>query len=297
MERAPAWGEVARELAGVGGPRLDVATARPVGGGCIHSAWRLDSDEGPCFLKLNSASAYPLFEAEVHGLEKLAAANAVRVPRILGFGATAGTAFLALEWIELARRSPDADRRLGAALADQHRVTHEAFGLESDNRIGSTVQPNGWCSDWVGFFRDRRLRFQLELAAGNGFGAELTDRGERLLGRVDAWFEGHTPPPALLHGDLWAGNAAADSSGRPVIFDPAVYFGDREADLAMTRLFGGFSEAFYVAYARAWPLPGGHEQRIDLYNLYHILNHVNLFGAGYLGQAQGLLDCLLQADA
>jgi fructosamine-3-kinase len=137
------------------------------------------------------------------------------------------------------------------------------------------------------------LRFQLDLAQRNGHGGKLQESGRKLLERVHSFFTSHTPAASLLHGDLWGGNASADSSGLPVLFDPAVYYGDREADLAMTRLFGGFSASFYAAYGSAWPLPREAVERADLYNLYHVLNHLNLFGGGYLRQAQGLIDRLL----
>ncbi|MBA3563339.1 MAG: fructosamine kinase family protein [Gammaproteobacteria bacterium] len=289
----PKWPEIAARLKEAGGPQLDPQTAQPVGGGCIHSAWRVESPDGDCFIKVHDAGALRLFEAEACGLEMLAAAQAVRVPEVIAYAATASEAFLALEWIELGARSAGTDGQLGSELARQHRVTHAAFGLDRDNAIGSTLQLNGWHHDWVAFFRDRRLGFQLRLATENGFGSRLAQPGERLLDRLESFFAGAQPRPSLLHGDLWSGNAAADRYGRPVIFDPAVYFGDREADVAMTRLFGGFSSAFYSAYAEAWPLPEAHEARVDLYNLYHVLNHLNLFGAGYLGQARSLLERLL----
>jgi fructosamine-3-kinase len=150
-------------------------------------------------------------------------------------------------------------------------------------------------ASWTEFFRERRLRYQLELAARNGYGGRLQELGAELLAHIEPLLADHTPAPSLLHGDLWGGNAAVDSEGAPVIFDPAVYYGDREADLAMTRLFGGFSAAFYSAYESAWPLPKGARARVDLYNLYHVLNHVNLFGGGYEAQAESMMERLLGA--
>jgi fructosamine-3-kinase len=182
---------------------------------------------------------------------------------------------------------------LGEQLARQHRATRAAFGWDRDNTIGSTPQLNAWADDWVGFFRERRLRYQLSLAGANGHGARLQKRGDLLLANVGAFFTSYTPVPALLHGDLWGGNRMTDVQGRPVIVDPAVYYGDREADLAMTKLFGGFGAAFYAAYQGAWSLDAGATVRQDLYNLYHVLNHLNLFGEGYLGQSLALIDRLL----
>jgi protein-ribulosamine 3-kinase len=172
-------------------------------------------------------------------------------------------------------------------------VTAARFGLAEDNVIGRTRQPNGWVADWAEFFRERRLRHQLALATQNGFAALLEEPGGRLLEAVAGLLAGHHPQAALLHGDLWAGNWLADPQDEPVVFDPAIYYGDREADLAMTRLFGGFGRAFYDAYLEAAPLPPGHAVRAELYNLYHVLNHANLFGGGYARQARASIDRLL----
>ena len=208
-------------------------------------------------------------------------------------GVGVGNAWLALEWIASGPPSRATDSILGEQLARQHRSTQAAFGWSRDNTIGSTPQLNEWRDDWVTFFRDQRLRYQLDLAARNGFGARLQQRGGALLDRVAGFLSGYRPVPSLLHGDLWGGNRLTAEHGQPVIFDPAVYYGDREADLAMTRLFGGFGAGFYAAYEAAWPLDAGAEARADLYNLYHVLNHLNLFGDGYLGQALSMIDALL----
>lgn len=186
-----------------------------------------------------------------------------------------------------------AGQQLGVQLAQQHRITTGRFGWHRQNTIGSTPQCNDWCDDWQTFFRERRLRFQLELARRNGHGDALLASGERLLQVLPALIGDHRPAPSLLHGDLWSGNTAMDADGVPVIFDPAVYFGDREADLAMARLFGGFGREFLDGYELAWPLPPGAEARVDLYNLYHVLNHLNLFGTGYLERAMRMIDSLL----
>ena len=212
---------------------------------------------------------------------------------MLGSGAVAGQAFLALEWIEFGSASTRSEALLGEGLAAQHRVPAPRFGWHRDNTIGSTPQRNDPDHDWVRFYADHRLGYQLELAAGNGYEGRLTERGALLRERTGVFFERYRPVPSLLHGDLWGGNWAADEAGTPVVFDPAVYFGDREADLAMTRLFGGFGRAFYDAYESAWPLAAGATLRFDLYNLYHVLNHLNLFGGGYRAQAEALIDRLL----
>ncbi len=231
-----------------------------------------------------------MLEAEADGLRELARANAIRIPRVLGVGVEASAAWLALEWIEYSAATASTESFLGEQLALQHRVTADSYGWRRDNTIGSTPQPNCWDGDWIRFLREHRLRHQLDLACAKGYAGPLQERGERLLECLAAFFPGPRPVASLLHGDLWGGNWAADVHGAPVVFDPAVYFGDREADIAMTRLFGGFGADFYAAYQAAWPLEAGATERADLYNLYHVLNHLSLFGAGYLAQAQRLID-------
>lgn len=208
---------------------------------------------------------------------------------------TGACAWLALEWIEARPSTPATDAILGQQLAHQHRATQKTFGWTRDNTIGSTPQLNAECADWLTFYRDLRLHFQLDLAARNGYGGRLQQRGVLLLDCLPEFFRGYSPTPALLHGDLWGGNRLADAHGQPVLVDPAVYYGDREADIAMTRLFGGYGREFYAAYAATWRLDPGAATRTDLYNLYHVLNHLNLFGGGYLGQATALIDNLLAA--
>ncbi len=167
------------------------------------------------------------------------------------------------------------------------------FGFSQDNFIGTTPQPNAWANDWITFWREQRLGFQLQLAEQNGYGGKLQTLGEKLLGALPLFFTGYTPQPSLLHGDLWGGNHAFLADGTPVVFDPAPYYGDRECDIAMTELFGGYPTDFYAAYRAAYPLDVGYATRRDLYNLYHILNHANLFGGGYAKQAEQMMQSLL----
>jgi fructosamine-3-kinase len=277
---------------------IDVApgTVRRVSGGSINTCYSLRSREGRrLFLKTNQADCAEMFAAEREGLDELKSAGAVRVPEPIADGVADDSAWLLLEYLDLEAGSPTAAARLGRALAAQHRRTSECFGWRRDNSIGSTLQRNVLQSDWLTFFRTYRLGFQLQLAAENGAGSELREKGTRLLERLPAFFEGHAPAPALLHGDLWGGNWAMIGAGEPVIFDPAVYYGDREADLAMTQLFGGFPREFYRAYEAAWPLDAGYSVRKHIYNLYHVLNHLNLFGGSYVRQAITLMDRLLPA--
>jgi fructosamine-3-kinase len=264
-------------------------------GGCINESYRWDGSTGPLFVKIAGVEHLAMLEAEAAGLQELAAANAVRIPRFLATGAVADHAYLVLEWLDLGHSSPAAASRLGEQLARQHGVSATQFGWHRDNTIGSTAQSNGWTSDWAKFFGERRLGFQLELARANGHDGRLQQRGMRLLADVPKFFASHRVVPSLLHGDLWGGNWGVAANGAPVVFDPAVYFGDREADIAMTRLFGGFGTEFHAAYAAHWPLDAGAAVRVDLYNLYHVLNHLNLFGGRYLRQAESMIDRLLAA--
>ena len=263
----------------------------PVGGGDINQAFSIGRGARRHFVKTNRAERLPLFEAEADALRALAATHSVRVPQPLCLGTAAGQAFLVLEYLDL-RGNGDA-ASLGTQLAVLHRVTQARFGWGHDNWIGSTSQPNGWRNDWVGFWRDQRLGHQLQLAAQNGYGGPLQRDGEALLAHLDAFFDGYAPVPSLLHGDLWGGNHGYLADRSPVIFDPATFVGDRECDLAMSELFGGFAPGFYAAYREAWPLDAGYAVRKTLYNLYHILNHANMFGGGYAAQAARMVAQLL----
>jgi protein-ribulosamine 3-kinase len=278
-------------LAGLG-IRLDPCSARPVAGGCIHSAWRMAGPDGPVFLKTSPAASAWMLEAEADGLLALRDASCLRVPDVLGHGVAGGLAWLALEWLELGPVSAASERALGEALAHQHLAAGARFGWRRDNALGATPQPNGEADDWGEFFAARRIGHQLELAARQGLPARLLERGEQLRARVPELLAGHRPAPALLHGDLWSGNRAADARGGPVVFDPAVHYGDPECDLAMTRLFGGFSREFYAAYDAVIAPAPGRDRRERLYQLYHVLNHANLFGGGYVSQAERLVEKL-----
>jgi protein-ribulosamine 3-kinase len=286
------WHDIAEAIGRTTGTGFAVARASPLSGGDINSAYRIEDNCGArYFVKLNSAETLPMFEAEAAGLGIMGAADAIRVPRPVAHGVTRGQAFLVLEFLELGSRGNA--RALGEQLAALHRASADRFGFARDNTIGSTPQPNGWKADWIEFWRERRLGFQLQLAARNGFRGRLPELGAQLLEALPAFFSAYSPQPSLLHGDLWGGNHAYLPDGAPVIFDPAPYFGDREADLAMTELFGGFDAEFYSAYRAAWPLDAGYAVRKHLYKLYHILNHANLFGGGYARQAEQMLHRLL----
>ncbi|OGI42793.1 MAG: hypothetical protein A2150_01660 [Candidatus Muproteobacteria bacterium RBG_16_64_11] len=284
---------VAYAISQATGERFAPAARRGVGGGCINSSEVLEGGGRRYFVKSNDAARLAMFEAEAAGLAEIAASHSVRVPRPICTGLHDGRAFLVLEYLDIGGGGGNSDALLGRQLAAMHRATHARFGWRRDNTIGSTPQINSEEDDWIVFYREHRLRYQLALAAESGYRGSLHTQGEVLLERLPVFFSAYSPSPSLLHGDLWGGNHAALADGTPVIFDPAVYYGDREADLAMTELFGGFGAGFYSAYRAAWPLDPGYRVRKDLYNLYHVLNHLNLFGGGYRAQAERLIDRLL----
>lgn len=279
------------------GGAFEALATEPVAGGCIHTALKLTgrtaSSAPAYFVKVNEAASREMFEAEGDGLRALARAGAVRTPEVIATGATDEQSFLVLEWLDLAPLDVLSGAALGHALAAQHRLPQERFGWGRDNFIGATPQANGWSDDWVGFWRANRLQPQLRLAAKNRYPSKMIDRGERLVADCDAFFTSYTPAKSLLHGDLWGGNASALDDGTPALFDPAVYVGDREADLAMTELFGGFPKDFQSAYRNAWPLDGGYRARRDFYNAYHLLNHANLFSGDYVEQSARAIEKVL----
>ena len=288
------WDRIAAEIGRATGSAFEPVRHETALGGCINAAAVLTGADGRrYFVKLNDAARLEMFRAEAEGLAELARAGALRVPRALCTGVANGRAFLALEYLALGPATRRAAEKLGEGLARQHHVTRAQFGWHRDNTIGATPQVNAPADDWVEFYRRERLGYQLALAARHGYHGALQALGEQLLAMLPTFFTTYRPVASLLHGDLWAGNYAAAPDGEPVIFDPAVYFGDRETDLAMTELFGGFDEAFYRAYRAAWPLDPGYGVRKHLYNLYHVLNHLNLFGGGYGRQAERMMRGLL----
>ena len=260
---------------------LQIERSARVTGGCIHECYRVSIQGKEWFLKANAIKHEDAFAAEADALAGLRQAG-YRAPAPHAHGVAAGRAYLLMEFLDL-RGGVDFPA-LGRMLAQAHRAIGPDFGWDRDNYIGATPQANGWSDNWAKFWRERRMKPQLELAKRNGF--SLPDVPLQVL-------DGHTPQPSLLHGDLWSGNASFTPVG-PVVFDPAAYYGDREADLAMTELFGGFPREFYDAYNAAFPLPKEYEQRKHLYNLYHLLNHLNLFGRSYLGQVEETLGLLLR---
>lgn len=262
-----------------------IVSDRAVSGGCINNGVRLETSSGRTFfLKRNEAAPADMFVREAAGLGALAAADGPRVPAPL----LVGENFLLLEDLRPAPQKSDYWSQFGRQLASMHATTGDAFGFEHDNYLGSTPQPNPPTEDGYRFFGDHRLRYQAELAARRGLlDTEQVDQVDRLASRLPQLVP--EQPPSLLHGDLWGGNAMADEHGEPAIIDPAVHYGWAEAELGMTALFGRFPDSFYDAYGQVRPLAGGWRKRLPLYNLYHLLNHLNLFGASYRQQVQSIL--------
>lgn len=292
------WLAIGKAIRVATGEDFVVRKCRAIGGGCINSTYLVEDGARRFFVKVNRMSGLAMFEAEADGLREIAGAGVIRVPSPVCAGGAEDSAFLVLEAIDFNSGDFSSGRKgraedLGRQLAEMHRVSAAQYGWRRDNTIGSTPQINTPANNWPEFWRDRRIGRQLALAASNGYGGALQRKGECLLARLDGFFAGYAPFPSLLHGDLWGGNYAFSATGEPVIFDPAVYYGDRETDLAMTELFGGFPAAFHAAYREAFPLDSGYPMRKALYNLYHILNHLNMFGEGYLGQAEGVIEKLL----
>jgi len=278
------WQSIISHIEQTTGRAFLVEQQQSLGGGSINSAFLLADKNGQqYFVKTNRPGQLAMFEAEARGLQALASSNTLRVPESVCFGENPTQSYIVLEYLEM---NGQADQQLlGEQLAAMHRVTAENFGGEIDNTIGATFQPNPWTADWLEFWCEQRLGFQLQLAAKNGYGGELQSLGEKLLLEMPKLFSGREILASMLHGDLWGGNVAGLKDGTPVIYDPAFYYGDREADLAMTYVFGGFTPGFYASYQSAFPLDDGFAVRKTFYNIYHIINHLNMFGGGYYGQA------------
>jgi fructosamine-3-kinase len=276
------------EALAVAGDRTPVRALDPVGGGDINEAARVKTDQAQYFVKWNRRPLPNMFEVEARGLRLLTSARAVRAPHVIAV--IDQPPALVLEWIDTGGAKAEASETLGRQLAQQHRALGAAYGLDHDNYIGANPQRNEPGPSWIEFFRDQRLGFQTQLARRNGYLDPGRERMlERLMSRLDKWIDASACAPSLLHGDLWGGNFVADVAGEPVLIDPAVYHGDREAEIAFTELFGGFGPRFYAAYDEAWPLAPGYAERRDLYNLYHLLNHLNLFGEDYGGSVDAIL--------
>lgn len=260
-----------------------IQQVRSIGGGCINNASQIITPKSSYFIKWNSSPLPEMFTTEARGLQLLKNTRTIRIPEVhkVQEAQPGLPAFILLEWIE---RGSGFDQQLcGQQLAQLHlKSSVEAYGLDHDNYIGSTPQYNGWHEDWIEFFREKRLHPQINLAIRNGrCGSTRRKKLDLLLNRLEQWLSNVTRKPSLIHGDLWGGNVIGDETGKPVLIDPAVYYGDLEAELAFTQMFGGFSQSFYQAYNDTYPLETGYQERFEIYNIYHTLNHLNLFGESY----------------
>jgi len=281
---------IAAAISESAGNKFEIRERRHAGGGCINEAIILSDERRTYFVKLNSAAATDMFAAEAEALEALLQTRTIKVPRPIAFGQAESRAYLILEAVRFGHGKTENWQLMGRQLAELHHHCTHQFGWHRDNTIGSTPQSNQPTEDWATFFREQRLRPQFDLTRKNGFQFSGSDA---LLDAVDTLLHDHHPKASLLHGDLWSGNAGFTHDGTPVIYDPASYYGDRETDLAFSEFFGGFPAAFYTGYESVWPLEPGYTQRKVLYNLYHVLNHANLFGSSYALQAQSMIHRLL----
>jgi fructosamine-3-kinase len=289
------WVEIASQISQATGHQCQIIDRQSVGGGCINQAYQISTDrQDRYFIKLNQPALAEMFAAEARGLLEMAATDTITVPMPICWGVVTDYSYLVLNYLDLTDRgSPKNWTQMGQNLAAMHqyRITDSPkFGWHLNNTIGSTPQINTWETDWIAFFKNHRIDYQLQLARRKGGNFP---KATQILATIPQILANHHPQPALVHGDLWGGNAGFTTMGNPVIFDPATYWGDREVDLAMTELFGGFPAAFYQGYESVYPLDAGYSQRKVLYNLYHILNHYNLFGGSYQNQANKTIDSLL----
>jgi fructosamine-3-kinase len=271
------------------GASIIISDTKPLSGGDINAAFKINTNKGSFFLKHNSASRYPhMFRSEARGLALLEAANEVDVPGVVDAGEAGEDAYLILEFINSVPQDSGFWESFGRALAKMHRHTNEYFGLDHDNYIGSLHQYNHRHDRWVDFFIHERLERQLALARKNGLAdIKMTEQFERLYNKLPDIFP--EEPASLVHGDLWSGNYMTGSRGQAVIIDPAVYYGHREMDIGMSRLFGGFGNGFYEAYNQEYPLNPGWPERVEICNLYPLMVHVNLFGGSYVHSVKNIL--------
>lgn len=271
-----------------------ISTSKNIGGGSIAGTQKIVTDSGKKYFLKTGASNDLMFQCEANGLKELEKTGAIRIPHVFDVDKD----FLLIELIESGHPGTDFFEGFGRQFAELHRYIGDSFGFYEDNFIGHSRQINQTTpaikNNWVEFYFENRLLFQFHLAEKNGFATpELIKSFKALESKIDRILSGSENEPVLLHGDLWSGNFLADHNNNPVIIDPAVYYGNREADLAMTKLFGGFSPSFYSAYNETYPLKEGHEYRENIYKLYHVFNHLNLFGAGYYGQTLSLIQSYL----
>ncbi|MFN9675108.1 MAG: fructosamine kinase family protein [Microcystis sp.] len=285
------WTQIARHIAQTTEKPFEIEKSHPVSGGCINQGYAVSGNGLIYFVKINQANQEAMFAAEALGLKQIHATKTIRVPEPICWGIAEKSSYLVLEWLEFGGGNSQSWEKMGRNLAHLHQVSlSDRFGWHCNNTIGSTPQINTISNNWADFFAHQRIGYQLRLAKERG--GNFPDE-DQVIPAISEILSQHQPHPSLVHGDLWSGNAAITVDGEPVILDPATYWGDREVDLAMTELFGGFPAAFYRGYNDVFPLDAGYQKRKTLYNLYHILNHFNLFGGGYASQANRMLQEIL----
>lgn len=284
----PLWSAIAQAISAAIDENFGEYTYHPVGGGCINQTYRLQNHSYRFFVKVNGADRIEMLRSEFIALNEIQKTRTIAVPIPLCLGTAEHHSFLVLEWLDLHNSRHDRDwAMMGKHLAELHQCTAtKGFGWQRDNTIGSTPQINTWDRNWVNFWLENRLKPQLKMAKEKGYYPRVATKD--LCSAVPQLFADYLPVPSLVHGDLWSGNLAF-CDGVPVIYDPALYYGDREVDIAMTELFGRLPNAFYDSYNQCLPLDRGYIKRRSLYNLYHILNHYNLFGGIYAFQADDLM--------
>ncbi len=281
------WTEIAQAISQATGEKFAIAKKKSVSGGCINQGYRVSGDNAEYFVKLNDASQVEMFAAEALGLKQMYATQTITVPQPICCGTAANSSYIVLQWLNLGGGNSQSYQEMGRQLAAMHRKgISQRFGWQRNNTIGSTPQINTWTDSWADFFAEHRIGYQLKLAKRRG--GNFLDPNQ-VVNAVRNKLADRQPEASLVHGDLWSGNAAIATDGSPVILDPATYNGDRETDVAMTELFGGFPPAFYHGYNAAWQLDSGYQLRKSIYNLYHVLNHFNLFGGGYANQAKRII--------
>ncbi|AKG21926.1 fructosamine kinase family protein [Calothrix sp. 336/3] len=285
------WTDIDCQISQATGEKFQSSQRRTVGGGCINQGYCISDGDRTYFVKLNQATQIAMFEAESLGLQQMYDTQTIRVPQPICTGVAGNSCYIVLEWLEMGGSNGKSWQEMGQKLAAMHKInSSKDFGWNIPNTIGSTPQINTWTASWSEFYTHHRLGYQFQLARRRG---GYFPQSEELLMAIPELLAGHEVEPSLVHGDLWGGNAGCTVDGEPVIFDPATYYGDREVDIAMTELFGGFPTAFYQGYEKVYPLDAGYSRRKTLYNLYHIINHFNLFGGSYESQANSMIRKLL----
>lgn len=288
------WHKFAEYLAQEKQIHFNILSVSSVAGGDIHQAFHLHTSEGDFFLKMNGAEKYALFTTEENSLNRLSATLSIVLPRVIGSGIFQQSSWLLLEFLQLSSKGDDLQRGKDLALLHQHCLPKKQFGWFEDNYIGNSLQKNNWQDNWVEFYSKNRLQPQLDDALEKSNNLKLKNLGAELIAQLPKYFQDYQPKPSYLHGDLWAGNSGFLADGSAVFYDPASYIGDRETDIAMSEMFGGFSAEFYKGYELVFPLDKDYSQRKTLYNLYHYLNHYNLFGGGYLNQSLNAISSCLR---